>query len=356
MPIEGADGAIFQSPSLLTLPPEVRCMIWETVATCSGPILVCADSLTFGPLEQVAKFSFAIPPPVLTNKQRKLRSSKAKAKLTANPLIWLLTNRQIYAEARPVFYANLCLAFDNVFCLSAFMFQSPETFIKPSMVRSLSLDLQLAIDADTRNKFIPPFSNHCKFSFARSVNHGWEIMMRNPDDWWGRRYICKCPFCLAPSRSALANGAEYFTGLRELQLQIRFGCSHGPANEWQMIRQCCDPQRFRTGGQHFGKLGQLMDSDSLVCKDNSGKIADFAKWICTQVPLRVFSKLKLDAVDVQFNVERIERSPLVTHEYQRGNDKCWCDSHKVDKESIESCGFAEELKRRLMNGDSEEDG
>ncbi|ELR07685.1 hypothetical protein VC83_03734 [Pseudogymnoascus destructans] len=140
--MEGADGTISQRPSLLTLPPEVRCMIWEAVAICSGPILVCADSLTFGPLEQVARFSFAIPPLPPTNKKRKPRSSKAK--LTANPLIWLLTNRQIYAEARPNFYANLCLAFDNVFCLSAFMFQSPETFIKPSMVRSLSLDLQLA--------------------------------------------------------------------------------------------------------------------------------------------------------------------------------------------------------------------
>ncbi|KFZ17386.1 hypothetical protein V501_01752 [Pseudogymnoascus sp. VKM F-4519 (FW-2642)] len=304
-----ADGAISQPPTLLTLPAEVRCMIWEAVATCSGPILVCADSLTFGPLEQVARFSFAILPPVLTNKQRKLRSSKAKAKLTANPSYGC--SQTVKSTPKPVtrdFYQ--------------------------------AVDGAVAIPRPTTG-YQRRHPQQVYTSFFRPLQVLF-FQIRKP----------RCPFCLAPSRSALANGAEYFTGLRELRLQIRFGRSHGPANKWEMIRQCCDPQRFRTGGQHFGKLGQLMGLDALVCKDSSEKIADFAKWVCTQVPLRVFSKVKLDAVDVQFNVERIERSPLVIHEYQRGNDKCWCDNHKVDKGSIESCGFAEELKRRLMSGDS----
>lgn len=327
-------------------------MIWKAVATCSGPILLSADSFTFRPLQQVAKFRFTIPPPKPTNKKRKPRPSKVK--LSANPLIWLLASRQIYAEARPVFYANVSLRFDDIHCLAAFMFQSPEPFIKPSMVQSLSLDLNLPINADVRDKFSPEFSDHCDgFYFARSVNHGWERLVNVSNNWWRRVYICMCPFCYATSSSMLANSAEHFTALRELRLRISVGCTHGEANERRMVGRCGHRIRFGPGGRRFGKLLRPRDADSLVCKDDSEQIAaGFVEWLCTQVPLRSISKVKLNVVDVRFSVEKIIHDGSVG----RGGDRCWCEDRTVDRESIESCGFAEKLKRRLMNGDSEEDG
>ncbi|KFY08081.1 hypothetical protein V492_06547 [Pseudogymnoascus sp. VKM F-4246] len=296
----GADGTHSPPPSLLTLPSEVRCMIWEAVALCSGPILVCADSFTHGPLAQVARFRYTIPAPAPppTYKRRRFpnpggkratkqaieRDIRGAALKTANPLTWLLANRQIYTEARPIFYANVCLGFNDPVCLASFMFETADIFIKPSMVKSISLDLRLAIDANPRDKTFPPFSDKCdEFSFSRAVKYGWE---------------------------------------RPVELQ-----------------------------QH------PKSANVLVCKDNREQIAGFSKWLCAQVPLRVFSKVRLHAVDVQFSLEEIESNPSFHGRGYLGLDYrgCWCDNSMVDKESIESCGIAEEIKRLLMNGDSEEE-
>lgn len=308
-------------------------MIWKAVATTSEPILLYPSSFTFGAPAKVAKFRFALPPPAHT-KKRKLRSSKSEP-VDVDPLTWLLANRQIYSEARPIFFANLSLRIGDVLSLSAFLSQTPQTPIKPSMVQSLSFDLELAINADIRDKSIPIYSDFCDgFSFARSGNHTWE---RNPG--------CMCPYCFAASSSILANAAEHLTALRELRLRVSVGCTDGPANERTLIN-------WRGPGfQRHPKLYRPRGEPALVCKDNSEQIADFAKWVCTQAPLRVISKVKLDAVGVQFTVEKIEHDDLVT---LRGNDRCWCKSWAVDKESIESCGIAVEIKRRLMSGDPEE--
>ncbi|KFY41328.1 hypothetical protein V494_03066 [Pseudogymnoascus sp. VKM F-4513 (FW-928)] len=283
----GANGTHSSPPSLLTLPSEVRCMIWEAVALCSGPILVCADSFTHGPLAQVARFRYTVPAPAPppTYKRRRFKDPRGKrhtkytiekavreaALRTANPLIWLLTNRQIYTEARHIFYANVCLGFNDPVCLASFMFETAKTFIKPSMVKSISLDLRLAIDANPRDKNIPPYSDKSdEFSFSRA------------------------------SKSA----------------------------------------------------------NALVCKDNYEQIAGFSKWLCTQVPLQVFSRVRLDAVGVQFSLGEIKSNPSFHGRGYCGLDYsgCWSDNSMVDKESIESCGIAEEIKRLLMDGESEEEG
>ncbi|KFX96673.1 hypothetical protein V490_03204 [Pseudogymnoascus sp. VKM F-3557] len=340
-----------RSASLLTLPHEIRCMIWKAVAACSDPILVCTDTLTFGPLAQVAKYRFVTVPAKDTNKKRNARSSKLK--LPTHPLAWLLASRQIYAEAPPLFYANICLQFDDVLCLSAFLYQSPPTPFKPSMIQSISLNVKLNIDADIRDKSIPAYWDYRDgFSFHRSLNHKWD--KRASYEWSvGRPTECPCPFCFAAGHSILEHAAEHFTALRELRLRISIGCTDGVANQrvaiggggWLWMAQ-------GPGRQRYGRLYRPRDAETLVCKDNSDQIAEFAEWVCTQTaPLRVFSKVKLEAVGVEFSVENIEHDPSIG--FRRQVDRCWCLSRKVDKQSIESCGVAEDIKRRLMGGNPE---
>lgn len=106
------------------------------------------------------------------------------------------------------------------------------------------------------------------------------------------------------------------------------------------------------GSQREGKLYRPSDPLPLVCKDNSEHIAEYAKWVCTQAPLRLVSNVKLEAVDVQFSLERIEHDPSVM--LPRGG-RCWCKTWKVDKESIENCGIAEEIRKHLMSEDPKEE-
>jgi hypothetical protein len=323
-------------------------MIWKAVGTCSDPILAYTDTLTFGPLPQVPKYRFVTVPPKDTNKKRNARSSKLK--LAAHPLAWLLASRQIYAEAPPFFYANICLEFDDVLCLSVFLYQSARTPFKPSMIQSISLNVKLNINADIRDKSIPAYSNQRDgFSFYRSLNHGWDQLVSY--EWGlGRPFGCPCPFCFGAGHSILEHAAEHFTALRELRLRISIGCTDGAANHRAYSGGYF--ARETPGRQWFGRWYWPRDAETLVCKDNSDQVAEFAEWVCMQTtPLRVFSKVKLEAVDVELSVEDIEHDPSIG--FRHRVDKCWCLSRKVDKESIESCGIAEEIKRRLMGGNPE---
>jgi hypothetical protein len=323
-------------------------MIWKAVGACADPILVYANTLTFDPLAQVVKYRFVTVPPKDTKKKRRPRSSKPMP--VVHPFAWLLTSRQINAEATPLFYANICLQFDDVRCLSGFLHQSPPTPFKPSMIQSISLNVKLNIDADIRDKNLRVYSDFRDgFSFHRSGNHGWEQWVRFRE--YEPPIECMCSFCFASGHSILKQAAEHLTALRELRLRISIGCTDGEANERALI----GGGYFATiypGRQRFGRLYRPRDAETLVCKDNSDQIADFSEWVCTQTaPLRFFSKVKLEAVDVQLSVENIEHDPSV--ECHRREDRCWCLSRKVDKESIESCGIAEEIKRRLMGGNAE---
>ncbi|OBT69702.1 hypothetical protein VE03_00819 [Pseudogymnoascus sp. 23342-1-I1] len=220
--------------------------------------------------------------------------------------------------------------------MSAFPSQTPQTRIKPSMVQSLSFNLTLSIHADIHDKSDPRYSDFCDgFTFAERPNHGWD-----------RRRGCTCPYCFAGRSSILANAAEHLTALRELRLRITVQCTNGRINE----RSAMSLSGPRNRPQ--GKLYRPSDPDPLVCKDNSEQIAELAKWVCTQAPLRVVSRVKLDAVDVKFSVENIEHGPLIS---LRGGDRCWCKTWSVDKESMESCGIAEEIRRRLMSEDPKEE-
>lgn len=285
-----------------------------------------ASSFTDGAPARVAEFRYAAPPPTQTKKKR--RSSKSE--LTTSLFAWLRTNKQVHAEARPIFCANLCLQIDDVLSLSAFMSQSPETAIKPSMVQSLSFELKLSINSHILNGRLLDINSDLfdGFSFARAVKHGWER----------RGNVCTCPFCFAAGSSILENAAKHFTAMRELRLRISIGCKDGPENH-----------------RRFGDRRRGRDAPALVCRDNSEQIADCVKWVCTQAPLRVVSQVKLDSVDVQFSVEKIMHDPLVVFR-SNGEDRCWCTSRMVDKESIDNCGIAEEIERRLMREDTEEEG
>lgn len=106
------------------------------------------------------------------------------------------------------------------------------------------------------------------------------------------------------------------------------------------------PLMMNRGIPREGKLYRPSDPDPLVCKDNSERITDYAKWLCTQAPLLVVSKVKLEAVDVQFFVDRIEHDPSAMIPW---GSRCWCKTWKVDKESIQNCGIAEEIGRLLMS-------
>lgn len=109
--------------------------------------------------------------------------------------------------------------------------------------------------------------------------------------------------------------------------------------------------RSGPGARRYGKLIRPRDAPGLVCKDGSSLVEKFAMWFCGKAPLRAVSGTKLETVDVQLLVENIEHDPEV--ECRRQEDRCWCRSRTVDKESIESCGIGEEIKRRLMNGGPE---
>lgn len=139
------------------------------------------------------------------------KSARVSTKLkTAGPLDWLGTNRQIYSEAQPIVYGNLSLLICDVLNLSAFMSQSPETIIKPSMVRSLSFCIKLQISSDLLDGF----------SFGYADTHKWQR----------RGNACMCPWCFAAGGEILANAAETFTALRELRLRIYVCCAGGAAN------------------------------------------------------------------------------------------------------------------------------
>jgi hypothetical protein len=333
----GADETKSQPSKLLSLPLEVRHMIWKAVIG-TDQILLYGRSYTTGAPMKVTKLgSITLPPTYLdrgcgdlhqhqppkshTKSSTKSKSTRpSKKPKIPGPLSWLRTNRQIHAEAQPILHANLRLHICDSLVFAALLSQPPESLLRPSTIRSLSFCLKLKIESDLRDGF----------SFCPSaLSQGWET----------GHGACLCPWCFA--LGSLANNlSDQFPALRELRLRIIFRCRRGQGNTRPVIG------RLANGRARKGLLYRPRNPSALVCVDGSDRIEDFVKELCGQRPLRAFQGMKWEAVDLRFCTERIEHDP--------GNEcphpRDWCIGRRMDEDSLQRSGIAQEIKKRLMSG------
>lgn len=213
------------SPSspLLSLPEELRRMIWKAVV--DTPILLYGSDFSQGaPVQITAIRSLALDPQYVKHPCDKNHQAprSAKKRKGPGPLSWLRTNKQIHAEAQPVIYANMSLHICQPMVLAAVLANTSN--LQSRTVRSLSICMKIQIEHNLRDGFL----------FAHVPNHAGHR--------WARGRACLCPWCFATA-SLPQNGKlmdQVLPGLKELRLRVYFTCRENQGNQRPVIGRLRD--------------------------------------------------------------------------------------------------------------------
>ncbi|KAH8811637.1 hypothetical protein F5884DRAFT_854977 [Xylogone sp. PMI_703] len=327
-----------QESLLLSLPAEVRRMIWETVIN-SQIVQLCEDQeyfMTHAYLKPGKLKAIVLPPGPVDercgsdpNKKSSL-TTRSKKYTVPGLLSWLRTNRQIYTEAKPLIQANLNLHFCYDIALAGFLALPPDSHFKLSQIRSISICQKITVASDLRDGF----------SFARGVPQG----VLDHSVTCNRRGVCVwCDNFGSQTASTLVL-ADRLPALRELRVWIYFECQNGQGNTRPIIGQHSNRQPKR------GQLYRPKDPVPMTCTDDEQMVKWFAKVLCAKKRLQIFTTAaKLDFVQVNLH-ENIKHLPSNRPPHAR--DKCWCIGRKIDKPALEKLNLASEIEKILKNGGS----
>lgn len=328
---------------LLSLPAEVRRMIWTAVlANC----IVVTDRYPFPLLTPIdhswgwhaelgsrwyqdesldALIALHFPRRVFKKSTGSASSAAPSASTSAlhGTLSWLRTNRQIFREAQPIADRNLHLHFSSarVFLSALAGYTTPT--LKMSAMRRMSLTLPITVVSDLRDGF----------AFSRN----------NPAGWWTPRELdrliqsCQCHWCLGVEAPALPI-------LDELQLHVYFTCQTGQGNDRPIIGRLPD------GRPKKGMLHRPKNHPPLIWTDqgNAKDIEHLVGLMSDQMPLNLFAgKKKVKAVRLRFHVDSIQHNELNQCPHVR--DKCWCLGRSIRKDSVPLAALTRELERLLCS-------
>lgn len=324
-----------QTCRLLSLPAEIRTMIWKAVVG-PDPILLYGKSYTVGgamEVETLTSISLSstyanygcddLHLPELPKPPPRPRRKTCQA---LGPLSWLRTNQQIYTEAKPIIHSNANLQICDPFVFVAFLRKTPKSVIQPETLRSLSLCLKIKIETNLRDGF----------SFAQEVSHGGHR--------WGAEHMneyesCCCPWCFA-LHTLRPELTDKLLSLRELRLRICFSCTFDQGN-MRPITHSPD------GRLEIGQLYRPKSPIPLVWVDQHKRIEELAENLCNEKPLKIFCEAgrALESVDVQFCTENIQHD--VENRCPQPHDTCWCRGRSINEQTLPLDDIAKALERRL---------
>ncbi|KAK2756100.1 hypothetical protein FQN54_005507 [Arachnomyces sp. PD_36] len=314
---------------LLSLPPELRSMIWEAVIG-TDLIFLYGRSFTRGAPVQISSLTSIFLSPdqagpchkPLTQKSSKL--PKSRNPKTPGVLSWLRTNRQIYTEAEPIILSQSSLHICDALVFSAFLSIPLKSTIKPENLQSLSICIKATVESDLRDGFL----------LSRVESHGIHR--------WGRPGgHCCCPWCFARG-SIDPELIGKLTSLRELRLHVYFWCRSMQGNERPVIGH------FADGRPRKGQLYRPENPVPLTWVDGRERVdEELAERLCNDTPLQLFSKVRdrLQSVDVQFHTGKIQHNDSNVPRDSR--DKCWCLGRSINEQTFPVDGVREALKRIL---------
>lgn len=349
-----------ETSRLLSLPAELRYMIWE-FAIGSNFILVYPSCVTAGLFAHVkeAKSVMVTRKPILNEHCARLHraessipSSSSKKKKPPRkgpeaPLAWLCTNRQIYAEAKPLIdeymkesgTIHICdlLLF---YSLIHRMIEAVPTAIYNKTnanrnnrhgleIRSLSLCVKIEIEHDLRDGF--NLSSEVELRGGRG--HGWATC----------HGLCHCEPCSTASHLASASAADSFPEVQNLTLQVYFKCKEGQGNDRPVIG------RYLNGNLKYGQLYRPKNPCALTLMQDSEQIDDFVVNTLAQCsPFRHFLRRKdsMKSVEVMFCTEWISHNPR--NECMK--KKCWCQGRRIDADQLRRTGLGEAIEKLLLPG------
>jgi len=297
-----------RSSMLLSLPVEIRTLIWKTVIE-ADPILLYEthkSELSIGTITALSS--------------RPLTAPRIKGKPTSKGLAWLRTNRQIYTEAQPLLANHLDLVINHEFVFRAFIIRSPKLSLDPLRLRNLTFCLNVEIESDLRDGFYT--SEYSRFG----------------NGWAHRRLDCSCPYC--SQFRVIDNAKDRLPALRQLNVVITFTCGGwgGQGNQRPVIGT------FANGRPRMGQLYRPKNPSALVLKNSKAKMASFAGELYKQMPLRFFHGMMLERVLVVFNTDRIKHNK--DNECSHPRDRCWCIGRSIAEQSL--TGLKGEITRLMV--------
>jgi hypothetical protein len=268
-------------------------------------------------------FLIPLPPSYLNTSCRDHHKPSPSTLTSHDPRVWLLTSRQIYAEARPLLDAHppsLHICYAHV--LKTYLgLALPADFSLPTPqeLRSLSFCLRLGITTGSAG--------------VSALGGGYALAMNTETGWEGGHggtgCVRGCAFC-ASVRDMPRDLGACFPELRELRLGLSFMCM-GREAEGKSMKGGILRNRL-VGGEQEG-LGRFVDDDERV---------EWVAWeMCKQLPLWGFVGKRLESVEVKFTRE-------IVHGVR--NDGCWCIGREVDEEDEMRGRLGMAIKRILMKG------
>lgn len=363
-----------QASRLLSLPAELRHMIWE-FAIGTDLILLYPSSVTTGLFvhvneaksvvvtrkhilnEHCAGLHGAEPSISSVSKKRPKRfqsssSSSAKkeppSKRAEPPFSWLCTNRQIYAEAKTLVdrYMNesLVIHICDILVFYSLIYRMLENVPKAIYneskansnnrhgleIRSLSLCVKIEIESDLRDGFkLSSEVGGAGGGGGRRGGHGWTTC----------HGLCHCRLC--STASYLAGAADFFPKVQNLTLRVYFKCRDGQGNDRPVIG------RYLNGNLKYGQLYRPRDPCALTLVEDAGQIGDYvANTLARCSPFRQFLGRKESAksVEVVFCTEWISHNPR----NESWEKKCWCQGRRIDADQLRSTGLGEAIEKLLL--------
>lgn len=234
--------------SLLSLPPEIRFMIWEYVLGNSVLLrsLIAAASVDPSKLSCLEYHAKALG-----------QTENCSSLFEKRPglLSWLRTNRQIHTEAQPLVYQNICLhvcfPMDLRHLLS---FSTSTSKFRIKDIQCLSVCTNIGIYHDLHDGFTikPPERNYQRDPFIPKHS----LPMRCYGAWRWSQFDEDLPH----DGKTLD---ERMPGLKEVRVRLYFTCLSHQVNNRPVIGQ------YKDGRPKMGQLYRPKNPAPLACQDNA---------------------------------------------------------------------------------------
>ncbi|KAJ5280744.1 hypothetical protein N7478_006116 [Penicillium angulare] len=293
--------------SLLSLPPEIRLMIWQyvlgnSILVTSRGVITDVDPHKSSCLEYHGK-----------------RSQNVRKK-PPGLLSWLCTNRQIHTEVQP--RVNQFISWqtcDRIDWEHLVSFPNSTAQFRLDNIQCLSVCQHIVIEHDLQDGF------NIKLSKDGSG--------RGREDWWW------CTF----DKAFPIDGESLdkrMPGLKEVRVRLFFTCRRRQGNDRPVIGQ------YKNGRPKVGQLYRPKNPAPLICQDNDETVKELGRRVCEEPPLRMFKGGKRKSVELIFQLDRIEHDE--NNQPPSPHDVCWCKKRRIDDSAFPRTLLTSVIKEQLL--------
>ncbi|KAJ6024368.1 hypothetical protein N7540_005165 [Penicillium herquei] len=325
-PVNNAcDTQPISKPTLLSLPPEIRHMIWATVL--NDPILIVTGSIWDSVKQRSVPHLKSVPLnqdfikfPCRNYHHHQEKEGKQAIIKGIGALSWLRTNRQISTEVRSMMYNHLTLHMCDSRTWQSLLDEGPKKNLQMSKVYSVSFCHKLFIEHDLVDGFRFPNPETAKRLPHQRIYPGKAPVHTNP-------------LCMARSRMGGKTLDSLMPALRVIQPRVHFSCRGG--NDRPVIGE------YKNGRPRKGQLYRPKVPSALIYQDEDPAVQEIAKVMAGKMPWLLLRGGPAKAVYPLAYLDAIE--------HDNGNKcrLCWCRNRSINAEAFPGALLAIALEREL---------